>query len=116
ARRTAELIRERGFEATLADTRPTAASLAAAIAETPTSAILPVFCPSLPMTADERHEIAAAMASEQVRAKTVAALVNSAADVSTLGDTGTALIAVPAVDPFDMVTDAAVRAAVDVLC
>ncbi|NED96642.1 hypothetical protein G1H11_15135 [Phytoactinopolyspora alkaliphila] len=115
ASRTTELIRERGFPVTLVASRPTASSLAAVATDASIDTVVPVFSPSLPITAQERQEISTATTSEEVRAKIAAVLVNSALDAADLPDTGTALVSLPAVDPFEMVTDAAVRAAIDVL-
>ncbi|NEE00415.1 glycoside hydrolase family 3 protein [Phytoactinopolyspora halotolerans] len=116
ARRVTELIRERGFAAHLVADRPTAATLAAAAAQTAEPSLIPVVQPSLPMTGDERRQLTEATATPGVARAVVAVLVNSAAEADSLPDTGCPLVTMPAVDAFEMVTDAAVRAAVDALC
>ncbi|WP_104062381.1 glycoside hydrolase family 3 protein [Arthrobacter sp. 4R501] len=115
ARRFEKAAHEVGLQTILDPRQPNAASITDAASLYPGSHIIPVFCPSTAMASEEKQEFRNATTAPGARERIAVALVNSSLPASAFADLGATVVSLPAVDTFGIVTDAAVRAALDVL-
>ncbi|MET7276782.1 glycoside hydrolase family 3 N-terminal domain-containing protein [Kribbella sp. NPDC005582] len=111
ARRFAELGVQRGLSIRLAAEPLTPGVLDRVAAHHPGAQLIPIFGPGPIPAAQQWKDVAAAITHP-----CPAVIVNSTLPAQTFGDVADRVISVPAMDAFEIVTDAAVHAALDVLC
>jgi hypothetical protein len=75
---------------------------------------VPVFCPGTVPGAAQRAAVTGAVAEESHRIAAI--VINSGARAEFFAGLGDRVVSAPAVDAFGVVTDAAIWAALDVLC
>ncbi|MFK4089991.1 glycoside hydrolase family 3 N-terminal domain-containing protein [Kribbella sp. NPDC020789] len=114
AHRFAELGVERGLSIRLAPEPLTSGVLARVAARHPGARLIPVFGPGPIPAAQQWKDVATVTADAPDRCPAV--IVNSTLPAHSFGDVADLVVSVPAMDAFEIVTDAAVHAALDVLC
>jgi beta-N-acetylhexosaminidase len=115
ARRVAELGPEHGFRFVWASEPLAPDALASVVERHPDAALVPVFCPGMVPAVAQHAMIANAIADAAVSSRIAAILINSATSAESFADLGDRIVSTPAVDAFGVLTDAAVRAALDAL-
>ncbi|GAA0618949.1 hypothetical protein HPO96_24700 [Kribbella sandramycini] len=112
ARRIHAVGVERGLRLELVTEQLAEGLLERVQAEHPAARVIPVFGWGPTSAGQQWKEVAAVTAG----VRCAAVVVNSTLAAESFGDVGERVVSVPAMDAFEIVTDAAVHAALDVLC
>jgi hypothetical protein len=113
ARRFAELGAERGFSVVLEPAPLTSGVLTRVADRHPGARLIPVFGPGPIPAAQQWKDVAAVTADTPYPCPAV--IVNSTLPAHSFGAVADRVISIPAMDAFEIVTDAAIHAALDVL-